>query len=52
LARNADIGKHLWKKVPEEERDIAFKKTKGHTTSSELRNLDIFFVGAGCHTVL
>jgi hypothetical protein len=52
LARNADIGKNLWKKVPEYERNIAFKKTEGRTTTSELRYLDILFVGSGCHTVL
>ena len=40
------------KKVAEYERDVAFKKTKGRTETSDLRNLDILFVGAGCHTVL
>jgi hypothetical protein len=29
------------KEVPEGERDIASKKAKGRTTTSDLRNLDI-----------
>jgi hypothetical protein len=52
LARNADIGKDLWKTFPEDERDIAFNETKGRTKTSYLRNIDIFFVGEDCHTVL
>jgi hypothetical protein len=41
------------KKVPEDKRDTAFRKTGGRTTTSDLRNLDIFFfVGASCHIVL
>jgi hypothetical protein len=52
LARIADIRTDLWKTFPEDERDIAINEIKGRTKTSYLRNLDIFFVGDDCHTVL